>query len=71
MNKLRLLPLVILPLIFAAGCTTANLMNIVDRPVAVRVDGSERDIEEVQAAIISACKNRGWIPRMAGDSQVN
>jgi hypothetical protein len=71
MNARKLLPLLILPLIFAAGCTTASLMNIVDRPVAIKVDGSQWSAEEVQAAIISACRNRGWIPQLAGESQVN
>ena len=71
MNRYKFLPLLILPLLLAVGCTTTSLMNIVDRPVAIKVDGSERTAEDVQAAIISACRNRGWIPQMAGDSQIN
>ena len=71
MNTRKFLPLLILSLLLAAGCTTTSLMNIVDRPVAIQVDGSERTSEDVQAAIIGACRNRGWIPQMAGDSQVN
>ena len=63
--------LALLALIFAAGCTTAQLMNINDRPVPVRIDGSGHTAEEVRAAIISACSNRGWIPQMTGDSQIN
>jgi hypothetical protein len=35
------------------------------------VDGSQWSAEDVQAAIIGACRNRGWIPQLAGESQVN
>lgn len=62
---------VILLVGIASGCTTASLMNIVDRPVAVGVDGTGRSVEDVQAAVIGACKNRGWIPSMEDEAQVN
>ncbi len=71
MNRQKFLTLLVLPLILAAGCTTQSLLNVVDRPIAVQVDGSNWSVEQVQAAIINACRNRGWIPRMESESQVN
>ncbi len=71
MKPLVALLLAAVTAVSTAACTTSSLMNVVDRPVAVRVDGSPREAEEVQAAIISACRNRGWVPRLEGESQVN
>ena len=70
MNKRFVLALVLLSAIITTGCTTKALMNIVDRPVPIAADGSSRNIEEVQAAVINGCNNRGWTPVMDGDAQV-
>ncbi|SHF36499.1 hypothetical protein SAMN04487965_2043 [Microbulbifer donghaiensis] len=46
-----------------AGCTSNPLMNINDRPVPNRLDGSTQTQESVRKGIIAGCVDKGWTCR--------
>lgn len=46
------------------------IMNMIDEPVPVTLDGSPRDIDEVKTAIINGCRRKGWTPVLDGEDQV-
>ena len=52
------------------GLAAKPIENLIDVPVPVKVDGSQHSIEEVQAAIIAGCRERGWVPVIAGENNI-
>lgn len=46
------------------------IQDLIDVPTPVNVDGSQPKIEDVKAAIISACRKRGWVPVVSGENKI-
>jgi hypothetical protein len=40
------------------------ILDLVNQPVPTRVDGSQLTLAEARGAIMKACTNRRWIPRV-------
>lgn len=59
--------LTLVPLHFAQA---AEVLNLTDVAVPVKVDGSPHSAKEVQTAILNACRARGWTPRLEGSTVV-
>lgn len=49
-------------LILFASCRQVPIHNINDVKITPKSNGSQHSMDEVKQAIITACKNRGWIP---------
>ncbi|MBK8187974.1 MAG: hypothetical protein IPK77_12430 [Cellvibrio sp.] len=63
--------LFVLLMIFSSITLAADpIVDLIDVPVPVNLDGSQPKIEEVKIAIISAARKRGWIPTMKGDGKI-
>lgn len=54
-----------------ASRAAPELVDIVDAPMATKLDGSRFTLKEIQNAIVQACVAKGWTPQIAGDNQVN
>ena len=55
--------IIFISMIFSALVSASvPIQNIIDFPVPINLDGSSPNIEQVQMAIISGCKKRGWTP---------
>lgn len=63
----------ILTLLFFCSLAYAGkpILNLVDIPIPINTDGSSPDIGVISEAIISACRNRGWTPTLAGENKIN
>lgn len=55
-------------LLGCAGCNTAPVLNFDNEPIAYSNISFTRS--DVKQAIISACKQRGWVPQVAADDHV-
>jgi len=62
-----LMCLTLVPLQFVQA---AEVLNLDDVAVPVKLDGSRHSAKEVQTAIINACRARGWTPRLEGNTIV-
>lgn len=51
-----------------AGCHTAPVLNFDNEPIAYSNTSFNR--ANVQQAIVSACKQRGWVPQITADDHV-
>lgn len=47
-----------------------NVLEPTNIPVPVKVDGSGYTLDEVRQAIIGACQERGWSPRLENDNEI-
>jgi len=56
--------LAILMVILLAGCTSQPVLNVNETHLPSLDNGSRPTIEVVQNAILRACKERGWVPRV-------
>jgi hypothetical protein len=63
--------LFILLMVFSSITLAADpIVDLIDVPVPVNLDGSQPKIEEVKVAIISAARKRGWIPTIKDDGKI-
>jgi hypothetical protein len=53
-----------------AGCTSKEILNLNQEPVPSNANGSSQSLEDVQFAILSACKARGWTPKNARAGEI-
>jgi hypothetical protein len=56
--------LAILIFIMMAGCTSQPVLNVSETHLPTLENGSRPTVDVVQHAILSACKVRGWVPRV-------
>lgn len=48
----------------------APIHNIVDEPVPLRLDATQRTVDEVKEAIVKGCQRKGWRPVLDGEAQI-
>jgi len=57
--------------IFCNGALAAvPIINLVDVPVPVNVDGGSPSLKEIKSAIISGCRNNGWTALIDDERQI-
>lgn len=60
--QMRVTVFLLLMILLMAGCTSQPVLNIRETRLPALSDGSWPTPEDVQMAILSACRDRGWIP---------
>jgi len=51
-------------LLFSYGCTSKTIYNVESEPVPSYSTGGQPSFDEVEKSILSACKRKGWSPRI-------
>lgn len=57
-------------LVTSVDSRASTIENIVDTPIPVKLDGSQRSVEEAREAIIAGCRRRGWTPVVKDDATI-
>lgn len=56
--------LLLVAALLLAGCTSKPVLNIENENVPTDVRGGQYTVQQVEAAILSATRKRGWSPRI-------
>ena len=64
MKLSRVLIFTVCILFFSFGCSSKAIYNVENEPVPSHSTGAQPTFDEVQKAIMAACKNKGWSPRI-------
>ena len=51
----------------AAAYAATPIENLIDMPIPMKADGTERTLEEVRKGISIGCKERGWSPAVVAE----
>lgn len=62
-NSIRTFLLAVIASVLLTACTSHPLMNIQDKSVPNRLDGSAQTTETVKKGIIAGCVDKGWTCR--------
>jgi hypothetical protein len=56
----------------ASGCSSQpKTINLSDMVIPSRADGSAHSLAEVQAAILSACRERDWVAQVRREGEIH
>ncbi|QUN04786.1 hypothetical protein KDN34_11050 [Shewanella yunxiaonensis] len=70
MKKLLLLTYLSLSITTFSAFADQPIKDLIDVAVPVNVDGTQFTLEEVQRAILTGCKARGWTPVLNGQNAI-